>query len=481
MALLFLGALVAGYLMLPGERERIAMLERDGKTRLALQALERRFNAGDRSQHTLYQMQELYELFGEVDKARGTLEMLAQLRPRDAQVQRRLASLYKQTQNSAAYVKALRSQIGLKYSEPACRELIGLLRLAGDHSGEQAAIQQCRQRGYRRAEDLVRLASLVAAEGDQAQSSALLRSVDDLRRLKGERDKITLFSTLLELDQPREAQRRAVRWLRGTRDEPLGIKLIEILVDQKRHDMALELARDVSAPGDSISLAVAELMLDRGQTLAAKSYLRGWIEKASFSSAEMAGRFVTAAIDAEDFDNAVAGARKFGLDRLAQSDLVSLCEALAVAGKTREFDEVRAVIAPDVIVANPLLAAAVQMRQGARETGRKLLSEVQLDRLDEWRLVLWTRLMEQTGSAAAASAALRQHGVATEPPRPPQTRAQSAASTSKLIRRIKKTKSLRIRPQPGAAASSAVQPAATPAQPPAAVDPQAIFAGNRGG
>ena len=144
MSALFLGALVVGYLVLPGDSERIAALERDGKNREALRILEQRFAQGDRSQRTLFQMQRLLEHFGELTKARKTLEMLAEQRPKDAQVQRQLAQFYKLTQNETGYVATLRAQLEIRYSEPVCKELIGIQRRNGNFTEEQRAILDCR-------------------------------------------------------------------------------------------------------------------------------------------------------------------------------------------------------------------------------------------------------------------------------------------------------------------------------------------------
>ncbi|MEQ1711492.1 MAG: hypothetical protein ABL908_08815, partial [Hyphomicrobium sp.] len=48
MSVVFAGALLTGYALLPGVNERIAMLERDGRNTQALDILERRFAEGDR-------------------------------------------------------------------------------------------------------------------------------------------------------------------------------------------------------------------------------------------------------------------------------------------------------------------------------------------------------------------------------------------------------------------------------------------------
>ena len=461
MAILVLGALALGALLLPGERERVAMLERDGKNREALSILERRFAEGDRSQLTIYQLQELNLHFGDLDRSRRMLELLARERPRDAEVQRRLAAFYKQTQDEDAYVKALEARISLRYSEAGCRELIGLLRRRGDFDGEQRALQDCRQRGYRRAEDLVRLATLHAASGEMGPASQILRSVDDLRRLKSDRERLTLFATLLEADQPREAQRRAVRWLKGARDDDFALTLIEMLADRKRHDFAIALAREVGEPGSSVSLAVAELMLDRGEIVAARTYLRGWLTGAKFDNDVLLSRFVGAALDAEDPVLAFEAAERFGLDRAPPADTMALAEALTVIGDQPRFDNVRAVLSAEQLARNPLLSAAIELRKGTTEQSRSLLSQVRVNELDEWRLALWARLMEQTGRSASTSAALREAGAVAEP----GTIAHKGPVIHRTLPRIKRAARLRIKrsAKPVAAAPApAISPAPIP-------------------
>ncbi len=447
MSVLFASALGIGYELLPGQVERIAMLERDGHSLQARDILEGNFKRGDRTARTLYQLGALYEHFGQLDEARDVLRLLIETRPRDPNVQKRAASFYKQSQDEPAYVRALNAQISLKYSEDACKELIGIHRRNAAITEEQAAIQLCRTRGFRRPDDIVRLASLVAVDGDLVQASALLRGVDDLRRLKSERDRTQLFATLLEIDQPREAHRRATRWLTGARDLGLALSLIDMMANDNRHDMAIELAREISVPGDAVSLSVAELMLDRGQPTAARSYLRGWIEKARFNTPDLISRFIIASLDAEDPENALVGAKRYGVGKLQQTDLVSLAEALAAVGMQPEFDIVRSAIEPRVLAANPLLGAAVAMQRGIQGTTQVLLSQVAVDDLDEWRLSLWAKLMTRTGQAKAASVALAQLGVES----PPQVafaevQSQRSVIVQPILRRTaKKVRRTRIR------------------------------------
>lgn len=402
MSVVFLGALAIGYLVLPGQNERIAALQRDGKNREALHLLEQLFKQGDRSQRTLFQLQHLYEHFGDLEMARRTLEMLAGARPRDLQVQRQLAQFYKLTQNEAGYVAALKRQLDARYSEPACKELIGIHRRNGRFAEEQAALSDCRQRGYRRTDDVIRLAYLVAADGQIAEASSILRSVDDRRRLKVDRDRLMFFTALVEAGQAVEAQKRALRWLKASRDDALVLLLIDHLAKDGKYELAIDLARQVGAPGDGVSLAVGELLLDQEQSLAARSYLKGWMDIAKIRDVEIAQRFVAAALDAEDPELAFRGAASFGLAKIGQGELVQLAEALSAVGRTADFQSVREAINPATLQDNPLLAAAVELDRGAPEPARELLSRVQVDTLDEWRLALWARLMETAGRRTPA-------------------------------------------------------------------------------
>lgn len=424
MGLVFAGALAAGYYVLPGSDERIAALERDGQYLEALRILEQRFERGDRSQQTLFQLQRLYQHFGDLGNAKKTLEMLAAERPRDIRVQRQLAQFHKQTQNEPGYLASLHSQLAARYSEPICRELIGIYRRNGDFQSEQATIESCRLRGYRRTEDVIRLAYLVAADGELSRASELLRTVDDRRRLKTDRDRLMFFTSLLEANKAEEAQKRALRWIKASRDDALVLLLIDNLAKENRYDLAIGLAREAGTPGDSVSLAVAELMLDRNETTAARVYLKGWFDVAQVRDPDVIQRFISAALDAEDPDLAFLGAESHGLVRLGQGELAALAEALSAVGRTDKFEKVRAALDPTTLRDNPLLAAAIEVNRGAAEPARQLLSQVQVDNLDEWRLALWARLMQTAGRQAVSAPAdrvVRAEVLPTEPPQATQS------------------------------------------------------------
>ena len=407
MAVIFGGALLAGFAILPGANERVAMLERDGHGREALAILEHEYASGDRRYRTLYQMQALYESEGNVSKARELLEAMAAANPRDASIRGRLVVFYKNAQDETAYIRALKEQIDLKYSEGACRELIATERSAGDFAKEQMALQQCRQRGYRRPDDLSRLAELVAAGGDSPQAVAILRSIDDLKRLKTVRERYRLLSLLLEQDQPKEAERRAVRWIRGSKDDGLAIGLIDTLARSKFPASAMEVAKDVGAPGDSVSLTVAERLIERSQMVPAQLYLKGWLDRAQLVQESVAARFVEASLSAGDPATAAKGARKFGLERLNAPLLERLAADLSNAGFFSEAEEMqKAAGAPPPPKAagsdgganstsgTGPNGAQVKPTDGAGPRRVIPAALATQDPLEPWRRSLWTKLSD---------------------------------------------------------------------------------------
>ena len=407
MALLFGAALVVGWIVLPGDDERIAAFERDGQISRSLHMLEQRFEAGDRRQRTLVQLHRLHEYYGDRERARQVLELLAAERPRDTFVQRQLAQLYKQTHDEPAYMRLLATQLAARYSEPTCRELIGLLRRNGRFVEEQTTIAACRGLGYRRPEDLVRLAYMQASDGNLAETAQILRAVDDRRWLKDSRERLMLFASLIETKQEPEALRRSVRWLKGLADHDLALDMIYKFIEANRNDLGLQLAREVGTPGDPVSLSVAEMMIDQVQYGAARAYLNGWLEQVKVLDTETATRFVAAGIDAEDPLLALRGAERHGLQRFEQPDLVTLAETLIGRGHAAEFDRVHPFLELEQLKANPMIWAATELRQGHIETARTILSSLRIDDLDERRLGYLARIVDMAGRPQNLSAMLR--------------------------------------------------------------------------
>ncbi len=405
LALLFAGALVVGLAVLPGEDERIEALERDGQTSRALALLEARFVRGDRRQRTLATLKRFYEYHGDNAKTLSVLELLIEQRPRDMFLYRQLVQLYRQSEDGPGQIRALKAQLGIRYSEPVCQRLIGLLRLSSAFSDERAALAECRTNGYRRQEDLERLAFLYAAEGDLAAAAQILTAVDDRRWLRGSRERLMLFEALLATQAPADALRRGIRWYRGQPNPDFALEMIAKLIAAERSDLGLQMANELGKPGDPVLLAAAEILVDQVQYRPAQLFRTGWLAQSRNISLETAARFVAAAVDAEAPVLALQGAETFGLTRFRPEDLVGLGEALMGAGQTDAFDKVRASLPAATIAGAPLLSAAVDLREGRPDAARATLAAAVVDPQDERRGLLKARLAAMATRPAPATVA----------------------------------------------------------------------------
>lgn len=408
LALIFLGALVVGWTVLPGEDERIEALERDGQTTRAMALLEARFSRGDRRQRTLVNLRRFYDYYGDNSKSLQILELLIQQRPRDLYLQRQLAQLYRQMEDEPGQIRALQAQLAIRYSEPVCQRLIGLLRRGGNFTGEQAALIDCRNNGYRRPEELERLAFLFAADGNMQETAQILRAVDDRRWLRGSRERLMLFDALIAEKVPQDALRRGIRWYKGQADEDFALEMISRLVAAERNDLAFQMARDIGTSGDPVALAAGEILVDQVQYAAARAFLAGWLAQSGEMSTETATRFVTAAVDAEAPALALKGAERHGLSKLRGSDVIPLAEALMTSGDTAGFDKVRALLTPENIQSDALIAASIELRDGRPDAARALLAGINLDPADERRIALKAQLSAAAGRAPAGTQLLRE-------------------------------------------------------------------------
>lgn len=447
MAVVFAVALGAAYTMLPDDNEIIAMLERDGHSGDAIAILEENYKQGDRRYRMLNQLLELYENEGTTAKARTILEEMVAQRPNDAALRERLARFYRAIGDGGARIDALRAQIALRYKESACREYVSLVRLGGDASAEIGALQMCRQKGYRRPDDLARLGVLLASTGETAQALSLLRAIDDVRRLKAQEDRQLLISLLLQQQQPNEAERRAIRWIKSGGSQALALSIVDELAAERYPDSALEVAKSAGEQGDSISLTVAERLLERAQVQPARLYLKGWLDSARFDTVETFERFVAAALEAEDPATGFDGARKFGIGRVPPAAAASLASALLAAGYFKEASALNAAAgtaAPKSDLTQTGGGQAVESGTSISRETRTRGATDPAEALAGWRRTLVMRMSDdaQRRMPSAGNASPR-HSSAGEGRGHHMTRVLK--KTSKVLQRSKQLKSLKIK------------------------------------
>ena len=444
LALIFIGAMAVGWAVLPGEDERIEALERDGQTSRALALLQSRYDRGDRRQRTLVSLRRFYDYYGDSEKSLLLLEQLAAQRPRDLYLQRQLAQFYRQVEDEPNQIRVLKAQLVIRFSEPVCQRLIGLLRRAGDFAAEQVALNDCRANGYKRQEDLERLAFLFAADGNLGEAAQILKAVDDRRWLRGSRERLLLFDALIATKLPEDALRRGIRWYKGQPDEDFALEMISRLVAAERNDLGFKMAKDVGKPGDAVTLAAGEILVDQVQYEAARFFLSGWLQQAGDLSSETATRFVTAAIDAEDAPLALTAAETVGLRRFRPTLLVQLAEALLAAGKMQDFDKVRTVLPVENQSESGLVRAGIELREGHMDAARSVLASLTVDPADERRVALRAQLTAQAGRAVSTAPLVREPlrtetilGTPNVTVAPGETRARRISVPVEVARRFK--------------------------------------------
>ena len=177
-----------------------------------------------------------------------------------------------------------------------------------------------------------------------------------------------------------------MRWVKGAKEDALALTLIHSLVVANRHDLAIELARETSVPGDSVFLAVAEVMIERSEMTAAQAILRGWLDKATQIDASVAARFITAALNVGAPELAMSGAQRIGLTKLPADSVTDLAKALDTVGRRDDATALRA-----SLVREP--GSETQPRPVARDKS-KVSQGFKIVGLDGWRSTLWKHLGE---------------------------------------------------------------------------------------
>ena len=129
LAVIALGSLAAAANLAPGNLERLAMLERDGRNEQAMIELQSLFDAGERHPQVLLRLYNLKTRFGLVDDARVVLEEYAKQRPNDIEAQTGLVRFYQINQIETPYVTTLRALVERTRSRELLNELLGFFHV----------------------------------------------------------------------------------------------------------------------------------------------------------------------------------------------------------------------------------------------------------------------------------------------------------------------------------------------------------------
>jgi tetratricopeptide (TPR) repeat protein len=210
---LTLVALVAGYAMVPGEREQWTMLVRDGRNQEALKALESRYRAGKREVDAVLHLYKLYMSFAEIDAATRVMEDFVHDHPNDPEVVGLLAKHYGDIQDKPAEVRALERLFKLAPSQPTARDLLAYYRLEGAFDREESLLRALLVSQMITANDAERLGLILAAHGDFYGARDALVRFDEIANPERSVGRLVLFDVLVQIGDKTAALSKAASWI----------------------------------------------------------------------------------------------------------------------------------------------------------------------------------------------------------------------------------------------------------------------------
>lgn len=420
LAVITLGALAAAANFAPGNLERLAMLERDGRNEQAMVELQSLYDAGERHPQVMLRLYNLKARFGLVDDARIVLEEYAKQRPGDIEAQIGLIRFYQNNQLETPYVTALRSLAERTRSRELLNELLGFFRMTGRFREEEELLERTARANRASAAEFERLGLLAASRGD------LQRAVRALRRADGRLDeqsrpaRVGLFRVLIELKETEEAHQRSVAWLRSWREPDLAVEFMDALTDAGRMDLALDIGGRFGGPDNDVTLVMAELLHEQGRNDEALRKLKEFAASGTPEQPERTQRLIAVAAAAGDPAMALRAARQIGLRKIDASVVIDLLDSLfdTIEADTRAIpaellrgfsSEIDARIqnaspvgqeATDRLVLSDdmrLFASHLAILDNDRDLARRHLAAIDPDRLGAGELSRWTELQLASG------------------------------------------------------------------------------------
>jgi tetratricopeptide (TPR) repeat protein len=323
-----LAASAAAVLTLPGEREKIALHERDGKISDALGHVSGRLSAGKHDAHLLDAAVRLHLRLGDLDAAVAAAELHAAAFPDNLAAQIRLLDLLRDRGQHERYL-ALAKRVYDRWQAPQIlRDLLDLYRLRQHLDAEVRLLELATGIGQAMAADIERLGMIKAAQGDYAAALQLLNDADGTRDGIDRSARFTLLHLLLEQDRPDEATRRAMKWLATNPDDAAAAQFCADLALSGHVARAVTITRQINRPESEIYVACVERVSRRGEAGIAADLLLAWVAENRSASAQTVDRFVRVALTVGRPDLALAfqsGAKSYALSP-------AICPQKAFAG-----------------------------------------------------------------------------------------------------------------------------------------------------
>ncbi|MFO0996109.1 MAG: hypothetical protein U1F33_05440 [Alphaproteobacteria bacterium] len=166
--------LLLAYLLLPRQRELAFIQMKSQDFQAARSAYEAQLGAGDLPPGVIAPLAEIYEYFGDIEKAIALFVRYVAKHPDNVDAWRRLAHYYLDTQNQSGRRQALEEIDRRQPSASNLRDLIAFYRIAGDYVALEPALTKLVKDYAATSDEITELAQIWASKRRYDDAAALL-------------------------------------------------------------------------------------------------------------------------------------------------------------------------------------------------------------------------------------------------------------------------------------------------------------------
>jgi Tfp pilus assembly protein PilF len=234
--------LAASLLLITRRPEQALISYRDKNFDEALRRYEARLKSGDLSPAVVMPLSQLYLQFGNVDAAVALMERYVREHPEDVTARTELGRYYQFAQRGPEYLAELEALSRLSPSEQTLRSIAEIYSFQSQFDEQIATLQRIVELYPGSPQDLIDMATLMAARGRLTDAAAALRRLHEVHPDASTPETIQfLLSTLLDSGQPDAAVTEGRQWLQQHRDPVAAARLASIVGFKGNKRQALDL------------------------------------------------------------------------------------------------------------------------------------------------------------------------------------------------------------------------------------------------
>jgi tetratricopeptide (TPR) repeat protein len=391
--------LSAGYVMIPGQSEQLAMLSRDGRPEAALEKADELFDAGNHDPPIVMQAFALNEYAGEYDRALKAFHTYFEMLPDDSAAWGRAAAIFDSQGQTALMNTALENIVRLTRSPAAAGQLAGYYRLNGRLDDEFRVMRAVDAKDLP-APDALRLSGLLLSRGPTNEGSAILERLDDTEPGLADDGRVQLFIALIEQRKYDAAADRAIKWNKESKNSPLQDVLTGYLLSTGADKAALRLVVGTHTFADATEFArVAGLLSDQGRFDLVEQLLSRWLGGAKQMPFYRLDGYIQEVVSVASgkglttklFNELLRALDKGGEARIKASFVQAMYVQFGYAGVA----PFRRALRPEVLLERPVLAARLMAAERNPLAARRFLFSVHLPDLSASAQFDWLGLAQE--------------------------------------------------------------------------------------